>query len=223
MKRFLVGCISVVAFLMVAGWVSDAHAQGFVWCHITSANYAVKCDQDASGYYYGHSGPDGRGTGIPLSPGHGSSIVYDGGSPPAIYRLYNFTTKVHLLTGSHSEAQAANQYSGFSFEQIMARFLAAGTPGTLPLYRASANVNGDFLFTTNAVEAEYSLGYTYNGVAGYVYYSGGPGRCPLYRMYDAAVGMHFYTVSYYEYTHSPINQEGNMGWVIPASGTTCPN
>jgi hypothetical protein len=219
MRRSVLGAVSLFAFVAATAWTANAHA-GTIWCYYYPYDYTIMCDNDSGGTN-GHSGPDGGGTGVTLAPGHGSSIP-NGGSN-AIYRLFDFTTGVHLYTTSLTEAQNANNYYGFNFEQVEG--VAPSGAGTEPLYRASNNTNGDFLYTTDGVEAEYTGGYTYNGIAFYVYYSSGSGRCPLYRLYNNYNGMHYYTISPHEWYAAPsgVNQEGLIGYVSPLSGYSCPN
>jgi len=166
---------------------------------------------------------------VPLAPGYGTAITL--GGPNAVYRLYNFNTLVHLYTTDWTEAETANNNYGFSFEQVMARAVdcvhtACPGPYAAAVYRASNNVNNEFLYTTSLQEASTTNGYTYNGIAFYVYKNIG-GLCPLYRLYDWWAGRHYYTVSPHEWNASQnsgyVTQEGILGYLSPLNSPTCPN
>lgn len=95
-------------------------------------------------------------------------------------------------------------------------------PHTVPLYRLYNGRVVDHFYTTNAAERDNArdrLGYTDEGVAGYVYGDTECGALPLYRLYSPGWNDHFYTMSYSERENAAVNigftREGITGYIYP--------
>ncbi|ABK14965.1 hypothetical protein Mthe_1183 [Methanothrix thermoacetophila PT] len=79
---------------------------------------------------------------------------------------------------------------------------------------------GDHFYTTSYPEVQFanSIGYRYEGIAGYIYPSNQDGTIPLYRMYG--YGDHFYTTSYPEVQFANsigYRYEGIAGYIYPSN------
>ncbi|RDB19011.1 hypothetical protein Hypma_014368 [Hypsizygus marmoreus] len=100
---------------------------------------------------------------------------------------------------------------------------ACGDPRTaVPLYRAWNGQSADHFYTTNADEVQNAvtrLGYTAEGITGYVFSKKQPATVPLYRLWQGSVSDHFYTTSAPERDNAISRlgyvSEGVVGWVYP--------
>jgi len=99
---------------------------------------------------------------------------------------------------------------------------------TLPLFRAWSARLKDHFYTTNETEMNNSissLGYTYEGITGYILPIKEITTVPLYRLYQACQYDHFYTVDKAE-ADNAVNKygytaEGIAGYVYPPQNSTC--
>lgn len=217
--------VSFNAFVLAATWFSTAAADTVVWCHPAislEGKEVITCDKDmggGDGNPPSHLGPDGGRNGTPVAPGQWTQIPRL--ADHSMYRLFQWSTSDFLLTQSYDEAVHANEYDGFSYEQIMAHF--TDEYGGVPLYRA-LEPYVDRFYTTSWDECN-TPGFTCEGVAGYVYLYQAPGMCPLYRGWRTDNGRHFETISYSETGEmsGAAHIDGIIGYVYPAiMGQPCP-
>ena len=105
-----------------------------------------------------------------------------------------------------------------------------GTPnlanGAIPVYRMYSPTIMDHFYTTNFDEymtGAVKVGYSQEGILGYLYQTNVPGTVPVYRMYSPYVTDHLYTTSDNEYTTSAVNvgysEEGILGYLYLNSNT----
>ncbi|KAG0041552.1 hypothetical protein BGZ83_001660 [Gryganskiella cystojenkinii] len=102
---------------------------------------------------------------------------------------------------------------------------AVKCPSTIPIYRLYSSGGTDHFYTTSAAErdnASNNLGYTQEGIAGYVYPSEAApcqSTVPIYRMYNGAIVDHFYTADPEEaqnaIKHLGYNDEGKAWYMFP--------
>jgi hypothetical protein len=90
----------------------------------------------------------------------------------------------------------------------------------VPFYRVANYHTGDHFYTTDWPEARnaiQTLGYTYEGITGYISSSAGPGLVPLLRLVNGQNGDHFYTTDSTEALNAGPNYgytyEGIAGYV----------
>jgi hypothetical protein len=109
--------------------------------------------------------------------------------------------------------------------QVAASGVALADPSWVPLGRLYNPGNGEHFYTANRQEGQRAirqLGYTFEGVAGYVAAAPDPasGLVPLYRLYNPSSGDHFYTTSRPEGFNARdqlgYQYEGMIGYVPPA-------
>ncbi len=115
-------------------------------------------------------------------------------------------------------------YYSYSFGYFDVAF---GADTLVPVYRMYSPYVTDHLYTTSYNEytkGAVNVGYSQEGILGYLYLTKVPGTVPLYRMYSPYVLDHLYTTSYDEYTTGAVNvgyrQEGILGYLYLNSGTT---
>lgn len=151
-------------------------------------------------------------------PGFDLPVYY--GSPPVLYRVYNWRTGDHLYSIDYNETYDALWSYGYgTYEGYIGRCWGSYQPGTMALFRL---VNGSHHFYTNnwnEMNDVQGIGYTYEGVACYVYPAGTSGTCPIYRI---LIGEnHFYTTSSSERDMVLQNggiDEGNVGAIANPYG-----
>jgi hypothetical protein len=99
----------------------------------------------------------------------------------------------------------------------------------VPLYRAFSSGATDHFYTPGKAEmdcATSSLGYSAEGITGYIFPTQVTQTVPLYRSYSAGSTDHFYTVDKAESDRAVTNfgysYEGIIGYVFPPSDSSCP-
>ncbi|KAJ3546032.1 hypothetical protein NMY22_g2211 [Coprinellus aureogranulatus] len=104
--------------------------------------------------------------------------------------------------------------------------LACGNPArAIPFYRSFNARSTDHFYTTNRAEhtnAYTNLGYSDEGISGYILPSQEPHTVPLYRLYNGRVSDHFYTTNAAERDNARDRlgyaDEGVAGYVYPDAG-----
>ncbi len=101
--------------------------------------------------------------------------------------------------------------------------------GAIPVFRMYSPYVTDHFYTTNYDEyssGAVKVGYSQEGILGYLYPTNVPGTIPIYRMYSPYVKDHFYTTNYDEYSSGAVkvgySQEGLLGYLYITNepGTT---
>ncbi|KJV10828.1 hypothetical protein VZ95_02400 [Elstera litoralis] len=144
-------------------------------------------------------------------------------SGPEVHRFYNKAVGTHFWTASESEIAALKaKGGGFTYEGPV--FHAAGTDGTLDVFRLFHAKSGRHFYTAsaderNAVLANGKSGYRDEGVA-FKAYSGDSGpQEAVHRLFHTKTGTHFYTDSLAEKDALLLGQkdftyEGIAFWVM---------
>ena len=116
---------------------------------------------------------------------------------PAIYRLFNTSTGVHLYTASILERNAVIQnLSNYVYEGV-SYFAAQLNEGT-PVYRFLNQDTGVHLYTISEAERDAVQeldNFSFEGEAFFAYESEVAGTIPIYRFLNLDSGAHFYTSS----------------------------
>ena len=137
------------------------------------------------------------------------------GSPPVLYRVYNWRTGDHLYSINYDETQDALWSYGYgTYEGYIGRCWGSQQPGTTPLYRLVSGSHHFYTVDWNEMQSVQSIGYSYEGVACYVYAQPQGGMCPLHRILIGA--NHFYTTSSSERDAAVANggsDEGQVGFI----------
>ncbi|KAG1763729.1 hypothetical protein EV702DRAFT_164667 [Suillus placidus] len=108
-------------------------------------------------------GYNSEGVAANVFPNQGPSTI-------PLYRMYNPQVIDHLYTTSYPEVQNAAA-NGYNYEEIAAYVYDTNICGSIALYRLYSSAGTDHFYTTSASEANNAvaqLGYTMEGVAGYV-------------------------------------------------------
>jgi hypothetical protein len=144
------------------------------------------------------------------------------------YRLHNPNTQSFFYTVSIDEAVNAIEHGGWIWDGPVAACFTSPQPGTAPFYRVSAPAgNVNFIYTTSieVVEILEAKGSHLDGVACDVYPGPSAGACPLYQAHYAN-GHDFYTLSWSELLNTVAlpgaAYDGVVAYLLPASGTSCP-
>lgn len=131
------------------------------------------------------------------SPPPGFRLPHAYGNPPALYRVFNWSSGDHLYSIDYDETNSALWSYGYgAYEGIVGRCWGSQVGGTTPLFRL---VNGSHHFYTtdwNEMQSVQGSGFAYEGVACYVYTQPQSGTCPFYRVNLGS--NHFYTASWSE-------------------------
>ena len=105
-----------------------------------------------------------------------------------------------------------------------AEILYGRSDGRIPMYRMYSPYVTDHFYTTNYDEymaGAVKVGYSQEGILGYLYPTSVSGSIPVYRMYSPYAKDHFYTTNYDEYITGAVNvgysQEGILGYLYPTS------
>jgi hypothetical protein len=140
--------------------------------------------------------------------------------PPTteLYRWYNTGTGDHFYTTDPHGENALT--SGYSYEGITGYIGTSPTPGTTALYRwyngprpFSANYGDHFYTTDPAGENAQRLGYTLEGITGYIGTSPTPGTTALYRWYNNKIHHHLYTTNPQGENAQDFTYEGITGYI----------
>jgi hypothetical protein len=142
------------------------------------------------------------------------------------YRLYSETTKEHLYTTDLNEYNTLPVCCSWKAEgSIYQLFLSAGSVAgvnAVPYYRLYNPYSFQHHWTTDVSEynALGAIGWSKEGIDGYVLPAQGTGSVPLYRLYlNANGGLHLWTTDANEKNVLTTSQgwkdEGIAGYVVP--------
>jgi hypothetical protein len=105
-----------------------------------------------------------------------------------------------------------------------ATLLYGRNDGAIPIFRMYSPYVTDHFYTANYDEytnGAVKVGYSQEGILGYLYPTSMPGTIPVYRMYSPYTKDHFYTINYNEYTTGAVkvgySQEGILGYLYVTS------
>lgn len=105
----------------------------------------------------------------------------------------------HFYTTNASEIQQLVDYYGFKSEGTSTgHILLTEKPGTVPLFRLYSLGAADHMYTTSTQVRDHAvkrLGYTVEGILGFVYTEEGPDRIPLFSLHNPFINDHYYTTS----------------------------
>lgn len=163
---------------------------------------------------------------VTLDSAKSVTAIFDTGTLVTRYRLYSDFTKEHLYTTDFNEYSVLPVCCNWIAEGAIYRvFQGAGRysgVSAVPYYRLYNPSSFQHHWTTDAVEYAFlaTVGWTQEGVDGYILPSAATGAMPLYRLYlNAAGGLHLWTVDVGEVNFLVANagwvSEGIAGYVVP--------
>lgn len=106
----------------------------------------------------------------------------------------------HFYTTNSSEIQQLLDYYGFTTEEKTStgHIFLTEQPETVPLFRLYSLGAADHMYTTSKSVLDHvvkRLGYTVEGILGFVYTEDGPDRAPFFSLHNPDINDHYYTTS----------------------------
>ncbi len=208
-------------------------ATTYVWTGGNCASTATASCTDTPGATttYTVAGVNSVGTGAAASATVtvGANVTNSGavaGTLITRYRLYSNVTKEHLYTTDLNEyntlAQSGSWVAEGAIYQVFQGPGSSSGVAAVPYYRLSNPNSGLHHWTTdlNEYTTLATLGWTQEGIVGYILPTTVPGTLPLYRLYlNALGGLHLWTTDANErsvlISTAGWVDEGVAGYVIP--------
>jgi len=135
-----------------------------------------------------------------------------------VYRYFRAPNTDHFYTSNQGEIGTTTAgevgKDGYASEGIAFNLASAPTNGEIPVYRYFNAQVSDHFYTTKAEEigttsGQGNLGYSSEGVLGYIAATPLPGTIPVHRYYNASTSDHLYTTNANEI--GATHQQGAVG------------
>ena len=176
-------------------FVSTDGGEYVLWLDDTTALSGVYQGQSQRSYEFYSVATDNAGNSEATNQAQASTTTNSTSQQPAIYRLFNSSTGVHLYTANLVERDSVIQnLDNYTYEGVA--YFAARSDNGVRVYRLySPSVDGHF-YTVDETERDEILASTDfvdEGAAFTAFDTQVEGTLPVYRFFDSGTGAYFYT------------------------------
>jgi len=177
-------------------FVSTDGGEFVLWQNDTTALSGIYDGESDRSYQFYSVATDNAGNSESTIQVQTSTATNGNTQQPAIYRLFNSSTGVHLYTANPAERDSVIQnLSNYQYEGVS--YFAARSDEGIPVYRVYNPVVDGHFYTTDAAERDTIIqsdpNYVLEGEAFTAFTQQVEGTVPVYRFFISESGAYFYT------------------------------